>query len=163
MGIYIRVENIMEIVISINIDEKEVKDVQVICAENKKTSEDVKTITPIVSDYARFFDETCPGWSNNSEHNLMYLKELERYATAKLKADGRLYLNDVYDMLGIPRTKAGAIVGWTYDEQRPIGDNYVSFGIYNNDDMNNRDFINGYKNVALLDFNVDGNIRQYFV
>ena len=58
-------------------------------------------------------------------------------------------------MLGIPKTKVGQIVGWIYDEEHPIGDNYVDFGIY---DLRNTEFVNGHENVALLDFNVDGNI-----
>lgn len=61
-------------------------------------------------------------------------------------------------MLGIPRTQAGQIVGWIYDEKNPIGDNFVDFGIYDMHKEANRDFVNGYEKVILLDFNVDGNI-----
>ena len=62
-------------------------------------------------------------------------------------------------MLGIPKTAAGQIVGWVYDEEHPIGDNFIDFGIY--DDKRNeqvRDFVNGRERSILLDFNVDGNI-----
>ena len=62
--------------------------------------------------------------------NLMFLRRQQDAATDRLKANGYLFLNDVYDMLGIQRTKAGQIVGWVYDEKNPIGDNYVDFGIY---------------------------------
>ena len=75
-----------------------------------------------------------------------------------LKAKGYLFLNDVYDMLGIPRTKAGQIVGWIYDEKNPIGDNFVDFGIYDGNKETVRNFVNGYERTILLDFNVDGNI-----
>ena len=61
-------------------------------------------------------------------------------------------------MLGIPRTQAGQIVGWIYDEKHPIGDNKVDFGIYNTYNEANRNFVNGYERTILLDFNVDGNI-----
>ena len=61
-------------------------------------------------------------------------------------------------MLGIERTKAGQIVGWVYDEDNPLGDNYVDFGIYDINREKSRDFVNGYERVILLDFNVDGNI-----
>jgi len=43
-----------------------------------------------------------------------------------------------------------------------IGDNFVDFGIFDTNDDRNFDFINGYKNTAILDFNVDGNILNYF-
>lgn len=87
-----------------------------------------------------------------------FLRSCQQYANDKLKADGYLFLNDVYDMLGIPRSKAGQIVGWVYDPKNPIGDNYVDFGIYDINREKNRDFVNGYERTILLDFNVDGNI-----
>ena len=61
-------------------------------------------------------------------------------------------------MLGIPRTKAGQVVGWVYDENCPVGDNYVDFGIYDIHREKCRDFVNGYERTILLDFNPDGNI-----
>ena len=61
-------------------------------------------------------------------------------------------------MLGIDRTKAGNIVGWVYDEEHPVGDNFVDFGIYVLDNEKARDFVNGRERSILLDFNVDGDI-----
>lgn len=112
------------------------------------------------SDYARFFDETCTGWTRNAEFNLTFLKQQQRWANDKLKAEGRLFLNDVYDMLGIDKTKAGQVVGWIYDENNPLGDNYVDFGIYDLHDKQKRRFVNGLEKSILLDFNVDGNIWE---
>ena len=63
-------------------------------------------------------------------------------------------------MLGIPRTRAGQIVGWIYDKKNPIGDNYVDFGIYDTNKEANRNFVNGYERTILLDFNVEGNILE---
>lgn len=110
------------------------------------------------SDYARFFDESCPNWEKNAEYNLMFLRAQQNYANDLLKANGHLFLNDVYKMLGIPESKAGQVVGWVYDEENPVGDNYVDFGIYDTNRPEVRDFVNGYERVILLDFNVDGNI-----
>lgn len=110
------------------------------------------------SDYARFFDVGNDNWSKDPEFNLMFLKRQQDYANDKLKEQGYLFLNDVYAMIGIPKTKAGQVVGWVYDEKNPIGDNYVDFGIYNLHRQANRDFVNGYERTILLDFNVDGDI-----
>lgn len=110
------------------------------------------------SDYAKFFDEGCAGWSKDPEKNLFFLRRQQDYANEVFKAKGHLFLNDVYDMLGIPRTKAGQIVGWIYDEKNPIGDNFIDFGIYDTHKEANRSFVNGYERTILLDFNVDGNI-----
>ena len=112
------------------------------------------------SEYSRFYDDGCTGWSKDPEYNLMFLKAQQQYANDKLIAQGSLFLNDVYDMLGIPRSKAGQIVGWRYDPENPIGDNYVDFGIYDVHKSNARDFVNGYEQTILLDFNVDGNVWE---
>lgn len=111
-----------------------------------------------VSIYARFFDESCAEWMKNPECNLVYLRARQEDANTRLRRDGFLFLNDVYVMLGIPRTRAGQVVGWIYDEKNPKGDNYVDFGIYDVHRPAVRDFVNGYERSILLDFNVDGDI-----
>lgn len=122
----------------------------------KKT---VNVIDPTsVSDYAVIYDDGCNGWTKDPELNKFFLKSQERYANDRLKAKGHLFLNEVYDMLGVPRTKAGQIVGWIYDEKHPNGDNFVDFGMLNINDTKKRDFMNGYERNIILDFNVDGPI-----
>lgn len=108
------------------------------------------------SEYARFYDDGNTEWSKDPEYNLMFLRKQQEYANELLKSRGHLFLNEVYDMLGIPRSKAGQIVGWIYDEKNPNGDNYVDFGIYDMDNERKRAFVNGYERTILLDFNVDG-------
>ena len=110
------------------------------------------------SDYARFFDEACRNWEKDPEYNLVFLKAQQQFANDLLRSRGHLFLNEVYDMLDIPRTKAGQVVGWVYNTENPVGDNYVDFGIYDLHRETNRDFVNGYERAILLDFNVDGNI-----
>lgn len=128
--------------------------------ENGKKKKVKKTIMEIdpeqVSDYAKFFGPGSDEWDPQyPEFNLSYLKAQQRYANDKLIARGHLFLNEVYDMLGLERTKAGQIVGWVYNPENPDTDSFVDFGIYT--DTNAR-FVNGVENVALLDFNVDGNV-----
>lgn len=145
-----------------NIKAKEFEEVKT--DENGKEKKVKKTVDVVgvdgCSGYARFYDNGCDNWQKDAEHNLWYLKQQQNYANEKLKAQGYLFLNDVYDMLGIPRSKAGQIVGWIYDDKNPNhkGDNYVDFGIYNVNVEANRDFVNGYEPTILLDFNVDGPI-----
>lgn len=145
-----------------NIKAKEIEETTVDKNGKEKTVKKNINVTDIdgYSDYARFYDAGCDNWQKDAEHNLWYLKQQERYANDKLKANGYLFLNDVYDMLGIPRSRAGQIVGWIYDEKNPNhdGDNYVDFGIYNINREPSRDFVNGYEPTILLDFNVDGPI-----
>lgn len=113
----------------------------------------------IGSEYACFFDNGCIGWEKDAEYNKMYLINLQRQLTRRLELQRYLFLNDVYDVLGMPRTKAGQIVGWIYDESpEHNGDNYVDFKMFDVHNEQKRDFINGLERVILLDFNVDGPI-----
>ena len=122
--------------------------------ENSNKSRGVESEI-VRSPYARYFDSRNPAWNKDVEFNKMFLVQQQTYANAALVNKKYLFLNDVYDMLGFPRTKAGQVVGWVYDENNAIGDNYIDFGIFNED---NTDFVNGCENAVWLDFNVDGMI-----
>ena len=124
--------------------------------EGKEKKKKVKAITYAdCSDYARFFDCGSIKWTKNADANLFTLKQLERYANECLEARGHLFLNEVYDMLDIPRTRAGSVVGWILADGNQ---NHVSFGIYDINDEAKRRFVNGLEENILLDFNVDGMI-----
>lgn len=108
------------------------------------------------SEYARYYSaSTCDIFyiTNTNDgcgrvYNEEFLKTQEQVANLKLRSQGFLFLNDVYDMLGYDRTDYGQLVGWLDNGD---GDGYVDFrialveeGINENDDK------------WLLDFNVDG-------
>lgn len=101
------------------------------------------------SQYVKIFDSKCPGWTHDPEYNLAFLKSIQDYCNDRLKHIGYIFLNEVYDMLGVPRTMAGQLVGWVYDEEHPIGDNFVDFGL---SEGRNYDFINGREPDAILDY-----------
>lgn len=139
----------MEIIIKIKVDGT---DVSVSTEKSDDRNEQY-----FVSEYARFFDEGCMCWRNDPEYVRHYLRCVQDHFNEKLKRDGVVLLNEVYDALSIPRSKAGTCVGWVYDESSPIRDNYIDFGLYNTELREvNADFINGYTAKVLLDFNVDG-------
>lgn len=135
---------------------------------NEKLKKEEGLVLPdgrYISEYAKFFDESCPDWQKSPENNLHFLRLQQAAANEKLKIQGHLFLNEVYDMIGLPRTKAGAVVGWLYPEDRYESlqlNGFVDFGIY---DMwanaKRADFVNGYERNILLDFNVDGCIYNY--
>lgn len=121
--------------------------------DNKESAEILGVLDPnALSQYAKFFDESSTQWSKQSEYNLTFLKCQQTYANDMLHARGHVFLNEIYDNLGIPRTQAGAIVGWVMGK----GDDFIDFGIFYGDSMKKRDFVNGYERSILLDFNVDG-------
>jgi hypothetical protein len=112
------------------------------------------------SEYARIFHEGNTGWEKDAEHNLYFLHCMQNLANEQLRTKGHLFLNEVYDMLGFPRSRAGQQVGWVYDPSDETRDNYVSFGLYDvySDRVAERNaaFVNGYERSVVLDFNVDG-------
>ena len=144
------------------VDEKTGKEKKV-----KKTVEVVNS--ELDSPYAKFFDESCDAWEKDPELNLMFLRAEQNWANDRLKSRKYLFLNEVYERLGINPTPAGQHVGWIYDPENPDhkGDNYVDFGIYDTHRSTSRNFVNGIEPVILLDFNPDGDIyklmntRQY--
>lgn len=111
--------------------------------------------------YSVVFCEGSSGWTRNAELNKVFLIQQQNYANDKLKLNGILTLNEVYDMLGVQRTAYGQIAGWVYTEDGTAGDNFVDFGIF---DVNNEkacDFVNGYEKSVILDFNCIGNVLEY--
>ena len=139
------------------------KDVEEVVLDKKGNEKVEKRTSKVIdeesvskySEYARFFDETCGAYEKDPEYNLMFLRKQQEWANELLKSRGHVFLNEVYDMLGIPRTKSGQIVGWVYNSNDEYSDNYIDFGVYDGGERS-RAFVNGYEKAILLDFNVDG-------
>lgn len=115
----------------------------------------VKTIRRAnkASIYARFFDEYSTQWQRDPAYNVLFVNCQQNYANDLLRARGHVFLNEVYDMLGLPRTKEGSVVGWLRDGD---GDGYVDFKVFEGDTFSAINFVNGSEPSVLLDFNVDG-------
>ena len=145
------------------------KEVEETVTNEKGEEETVKKVVHVAdpnmySQFARFFDDGCTGWEKDAELNHMFLMKQQAMANSMLQKRGYVLLNEVYEMLGIPKTSAGQTVGWVYDPKNcdHKGDNFVSFGILDVNKEKARDFVNGYERTILLDFNVDGDIRYLF-
>lgn len=104
--------------------------------------------------YARFFDETSTLWSKDPMYNQFFLQCQQNYANDKLRARGHVFLNEVYDSLGLERSPEGAVVGWL----KGNGDGFIDFGIFEGDSWSATRFVNGEERSIFLDFNVDGTI-----
>jgi hypothetical protein len=104
------------------------------------------------SRYARVFDQvTSRAWKQNADYNKMYIQCQQSHANERLLAKGYVLLNDVYQLLGMERTKEGCVVGWVLGN----GDDFIDFGLYDeNGDI--IAFMEGEECSVLLDFNVDG-------
>lgn len=143
-----------------NIKAEEIEET-VVDEDGKETT--VKTVVnrvdpSTIDDTSKIWYEGNPGWTKDPELNLMYLKQQQAFATDKLRTNGVLFLNEVYDMLGYPKTPAGAVLGWIYDEKHPVGDNFVDFGLYDVKDIQKAKFLGGVERNVVLEFNHDGYI-----
>lgn len=128
----------------------------------KKVKKDVDVIDSdvVTSDYARVFNSSNPYWNLEAGHGdssfvEMFFNHNQSYLNNRLKADGIVTLNQVYKALGFHETKAGMVVGWRYDENRPSGDNYIQFDVhpvYKENEFGEKE------RMWIIDFNVDGNI-----
>lgn len=105
------------------------------------------------SPYAKMFDESNVNWKKTQEANRLFIQAQQNYCNHLLHSRGHVFLNEAYDLLDIPRTPAGQIVGWVRDN----GDNFVDFHIYA---AGNSNFVNSYEVSIILDFNVDGEVYK---
>lgn len=113
------------------------------------------------SEFTMCFDEvnsTC--YQKDAEYNKMFLIRQQAWFNDKLKTNGYVFLNEVLEGLGFNRTRAGQVVGWIYDEENPVGDNYIDFNIFDINDPSKREFVSCNERAIWLDFNVDGNILE---
>ena len=107
-----------------------------------------------LSKYAKTFDSQNVNWSNDMKLNWLFLRHTEQYANELLRYEGTVFLNDIYKMLGFPKTKVGCVVGWHYDEENPIGDNEIIFEVISSDEL-------PLPKCITIDFNVDGDVIKY--
>lgn len=108
-----------------------------------------------LSDCAIFFGKDyseCIS-SDDPEEAYNFIRSQEEWANAVLQEQGYIFLQDIYDSLGVDKFAPDG-VGWCAG----IGDNFVDFGIYN---VRNGRAVNGLEPVFLLDFNHDGYILPY--
>lgn len=109
-----------------NTKKTEVPDINEKNEEQKDTQSEVKNKVDD-SNFCRLFDKSSSMYRENREMNFGYLKSVEKYCTNLLHIRGHLFLNEVYDALGMSHTETGALCGWLYNSSD--GDNFVSFNI----------------------------------
>lgn len=118
------------------------------------------------SPFVKFFDEASVNWDKNPDINMAFLMQEQKYANMLLRSRGYLFLNEVLERLDIPVTEIGHDAGWVYDAHDPENSMEVDFGVFNSiripgrANYENRRFVNGYENVAILEFNCLPNIKS---
>lgn len=89
--------------------------------ELKKDGTVVETTTPIHTDTTKcyiphsfFFDESNINWQDSDEANREFLRRVETFVNQKLSVRQFMTENEIRDMIGAPRTKAGQAAGVRY-------------------------------------------------
>lgn len=122
---------------------------------------DMKQIKQIGSIYARIFDKGASRhWDSAYGENQRFISSQQTYANNLLDSRGYVFLNEIYESLGLPHTTAGSQVGWVSDKHRGFtttGDGRIDFGVFT-DPEGGKNFVNMNERSVLLDFNVDGPI-----
>lgn len=146
-----------------NIKAKEIEET-VIDEDGNETvvTKTVEVVDPnAYSMYSVVFCEGNTGWTKNPELNKVFLIQQQNHANDKLRLNHIVTLNEVYDMLGVPRTAYGQIAGWVWTEDGSAGNNYIDFGIFDTNNPKACDFVNGHERSIILDFNCIGNVLDY--
>jgi hypothetical protein len=113
------------------------------------------------SPYARVFGPGNTNYKATPEFNLLFLKMVQNWCNDRLQQNGHLFLNEVFDELGLDRTTAGQRVGWIYQPDDPKRDSWIDFGVWEDRTLDKfHDFQVGRENSIILDFNVDGDIHE---
>jgi hypothetical protein len=100
-----------------------------------------------------FFDEANDNWTTDPASNYLFLKGIQAHMNRILDIRGHLFLFEVYDALGIPRTKETIVSGWLVNGN---GDGFVDFGFMTEKSPEATMFRNGGERSVRLNFNVDG-------
>lgn len=135
---------------------------EILSSDNKSDAADVvdAVIASMrdLSPYARIISEESSNcWDTSEDYTSENLAAIQLWANRRLERKGHLFLNEVFDQLGLSRTREGAVVGWIKNSE--VGDGYVSFGDF--DSNTYRVPSDDYSRVDtnfILDFNVDGMI-----
>lgn len=132
---------------------------EILSSDNKSdaanVSDAVVNSLKALSPYARIIaEESSTCWDPNEDYTSQNITAIQLWANRRLERKGHLFLNEVFDQLGLSRTREGAVVGWLKNSE---GDNYVSFGDF--DASIYRVLSDDYTRVDsnfIVDFNVDG-------
>lgn len=111
------------------------------------------------SDYLRpWYDDKVPSFTKNALSNQSQLKGIQQHMNHTLQTRGHVFLNDVYDALGIPRVREGQKLGWFRDDN--VGDGFIDFGFMSGMDPQTVAFRAGQVAEVQLNFNYDGMIHD---
>ena len=146
----------------LGIREEMVKDVETDADGNtKKVKKSKVTMNGDPLFYARMFDTSNPNWKVDANLNMAWLESQERWLNDKLIIRGYLFLNEVWEDLGMSPRPEGQLVGWILRSPEQMKkehrDGYISLGLNNKMNMSGQAYSDGG---ILINPNVDGVVHN---
>lgn len=129
--------------------------------KEKKIKKTVSVAKQGLNGYARYFGfGYSPAAEPSFDYNAMFLEQTEQSMNSKLRIQGFLFLNDLWEALGYEKTIEGQFVGWIYDRNdEDHGDNRINLRI--EEIYKERDGVpDSYERIHMIDPNVDGPILE---
>ena len=103
-------------------------EVKTVTEIDPETGEEVSVEKRVAAKYIAVFDRNSPYFRHDDDDaNLTKVRIVQNFANDRLTINGHVFLNEIYDDLGLPRTKAGAVTGWIYDPNN-LGDHQIQLG-----------------------------------
>ena len=76
-----------------------------------QTVEEIKK--ELVDTEGMWYDKSSTYVSDDHDYNMQWIAQMSEDLDVKFFAKGYLLLNEVYEKLGFPKTRSGALLGWT--------------------------------------------------
>ena len=126
----------------------------------KKVKKEVKVRKGCADPYVKLFDEcNSTEWRKSRGFNLDFIQGQEQWFNHKLRLEGHVFLNDVYDALGFGYEPIGQFTGWILGGE---GDDQIVFEVEETYDWEEIEIAKEEKRNPepsfWITFNVDGEI-----
>lgn len=79
----------------------------------KEKEQEVSVREELQSLEGEWFDQSCEYTADDHSYNVHFVNAVKDKLENQFTRNGSLLLNQVYDALGLPRTKTGALMGWS--------------------------------------------------
>ena len=147
------------------------KEEDILVAKDPQKTLDYSPYARVFAKYTPFLQISkgvCYGsreWEDSGFYNLQLIENTEKELERELQAEGHLFLNRAYELLGFDTDNSGQDVGWKVDPDDPNNDCHVKLTIlpvgYDPKSDEVQSVIKGGETDYVIDFNVYGNIRPF--
>lgn len=131
------------------------QEIEVTGKDGKTKTKSITTLDPSSKAALTYlFDDKVSSWCPDPTYNQNFLDNQQDWANVLLQRKGFMFLNEIYDLLQIPQTREGQILGWVFKD---LGNNdmFIDFG-----HRKDGEFFAGFKKDVMLEFNIHGPILE---